>query len=69
MKQYLTELRRPWQGYRWAGPIVEADNYGEARRIMRDTPYRIMGELIHSFRQHDGDISRYIQAGRDVVVH
>jgi hypothetical protein len=69
MKQYLTELRRPFRGARWVGPIVEAESMRVARMLMRHTPYRVMGALIHSERTDGGEIARFIQAGKDVVIH
>ena len=45
MKQYLTELRGGWRGARWIGPIIEAPNFAAARVIMRETPYKVVGEV------------------------
>ena len=72
MRQYLTELREKWRGDRWAGPVIEADNLVEAKKLMRMSPYKVVGELVQTVSTADGTVERYIRtedapAARTVV--
>lgn len=69
LKQYATELRRPHRGHRWIGPIVEAQSMADAHRLLAQSPYKVVGELIVAYRQPDtGEISRFIQMGPGAMV-
>ncbi len=59
-KEFLTELRRPYKGARWAGPVVKARSLNAANVLMRDSPYKVIGELVGSVAVPNGDVTRFV---------
>ena len=68
MREYLTELREPFDGDRWCGPIVKAESLDAAKPMMADSPYEVIGELIMTVDGRD-DIDRYVSRGGKLIVH
>lgn len=59
-KEFLTELRATYKGGRWAGPVIKARSLAAAKVLMRDSPYKVIGELVATIAVPNGDVTRFV---------